>query len=267
VAINRVNGRILPYRCDRRDHDTAYVSFYVGRRVPYPRYACNDCHGSYHRFDPYADRCSVFSIRVNVGWVYPTHHVYVRRHPRVLKPRYVYVRHRRVPKAYKHLKMKWPSHEPVKLRKQFYGTPAWKSAPKGKAHPSAPPIKWKGQKPYRAKERDSYRPKDPERYRPKREAVLERETKPRAIKARETKPRETKPRRAAERQKAWSGAGKTKDERSAAARVKSAPAAPRKEKARSMPREKARSSGGKASTKSKGGGKSKGGAAAAKWKG
>jgi len=129
VAIRRVNRRLLGSPCDDRDYDTDYVSFCVGQRVSYPRYACNDCHGSYHGYDPYSDHCSVFSVRVNVNWGYPRHHVYVV-HRHVLEPRYIYIRHRDAPHRYKHLKRTWTSHEHSRLKKEFVGTPAWKSAPK-----------------------------------------------------------------------------------------------------------------------------------------
>jgi hypothetical protein len=129
VAIRRVNRRLLPAPCAARDYDTAVLSFYVGRRVSYPRYTCNDCHGFYHGYDPYADHCSVFSVRLNAGWVYTPHHVVVHD-VHVIEPRYVYVRHPVVPSSYKHLKRAWPSHDRYKLKKEFRDTPAWKSVEK-----------------------------------------------------------------------------------------------------------------------------------------
>jgi hypothetical protein len=129
VAIRRVNRRLLPEPCAARDYDTAVLSFYVERRVSYPRYTCNDCHGSYHGYDPYADHCSVFSVRVNAGWIYTPHHVVVHD-VHVIEPRYIYVRNPQVPSRYKHLKRAWPSHDRYKLKKEFRDTPAWTSVEK-----------------------------------------------------------------------------------------------------------------------------------------
>ena len=110
VAIGSLNRRLVPVGCEARDYDTAYLTFYVEQHVSYPRYACNDCHGVVHGYDPYIDHCSVFSVGVNFGWVYPSHHVHVV-HEHVLGPRYVYVRHEEVPVRYKHLKRKWTGHD------------------------------------------------------------------------------------------------------------------------------------------------------------
>jgi hypothetical protein len=150
VAVRRVNHRLVPDGCDDRDYDSAYASFYVGERVSYPRYSCNDCHGPHHGYDPYADHCSVFSVRVNVGWVYPRHHVTVIHRHRVTEPRYVYVRHRHVPARYKHLKRTWPASDRATIRKEFSRSPGWKAAP--------PKMRWNEPAPP-AKSRRGYRPK------------------------------------------------------------------------------------------------------------
>jgi hypothetical protein len=150
VAIRRVNRRLLPAPCSARDYDTAVLTFYVGRRVAYPRYACNDCHGFYHGYDPYGDRCAVFSVRVNSGWVYAPHHVVVHD-VHVIEPRYIYVRHAAVPPRYKNLKRAWPSHDRYKIRKEFRDSPAWTSVEKPGASWSPAPrvpsagaaVRWK----------------------------------------------------------------------------------------------------------------------------
>ena len=150
AAVRRVNHHLVPDGCDDRDYDTAYASFYVGERVSYPRYSCNECHGPHHGYDPYADHCSVFSVRVNVGWVYPRHHVTVFNRHRLAEPRYVYVRHQHVPARYKHLKRTWPASDRATIRKEFSRSPVWKAAPPGaRWNEPAPP----------AKSRRGYRPK------------------------------------------------------------------------------------------------------------
>lgn len=149
VAVRHLNHRLVPEGCDDRDYDTAYVSLYVGERVSYPRYSCNDCHGSHHGYDPYADHCSVFSVRVNLGWVYPRHQVTVIHRHQAAEPRYVYVRHRDVPARYKHLKRTWPASDRVTIRKEFSRSPGWKADPPGaRWNEPAPPAKsWRGYRP------------------------------------------------------------------------------------------------------------------------
>ncbi len=53
-------------------YSTAFISFYVGRRVHYPRYVCSDCHwGGW--IDPYARTCRAVAIHVGDiryrGWI------------------------------------------------------------------------------------------------------------------------------------------------------------------------------------------------------
>jgi hypothetical protein len=104
LAIDRMNHRVLPESCAEDDYATDFVTFCVGRHVSYPRYACNDCHGSYPAFDPYVDACSVFRVEVNVAWFPPPTGVVVVG---PVRPRYVYVRREHVPVRYRHLKGKW----------------------------------------------------------------------------------------------------------------------------------------------------------------
>jgi hypothetical protein len=106
LAIQQMNHRVLPPSCTEVDYATDFVTFCVGRRVSYPRYACNDCHGPYPAFDPYLDACSVFRVEVNLGWYYPAPGWHGAPPPRV-RPRYVYVRKDRVPDRYRHLKREW----------------------------------------------------------------------------------------------------------------------------------------------------------------
>ncbi len=117
IAIHRVNRRLLPSDHAARDYATDYASFHIGRRHSYPRYVCGDCHGRWHGYDPYHDRCGVFSVRVNVGWRY--HPRWVRVGDGRWGPRYVYVRHQRVPHRYRTLKRQWPSHQRHDLWRRF----------------------------------------------------------------------------------------------------------------------------------------------------
>lgn len=110
LAIEQMNHRVLPASCTEDDYATDFVTFCVGRRVSYPRYACNDCHGPYPAFDPYLDACSVFRVEVNLGWYYPAPGWHGAPPPRV-RPRYVYVRKDRVPDRYRHLKREWSGRD------------------------------------------------------------------------------------------------------------------------------------------------------------
>jgi Domain of unknown function (DUF4384) len=143
VAIGSLNRRLVPVECEARDYDTAYLTFYVEQHVSYPRYSCNDCHGTVHGYDPYVDHCSVFAVDINWGWVYPSHHVHVV-HEHVLGPRYVYVRHENVPVRYKHLKRKWSGHDRKSIDRDL--KPLLVASHKKKGHPgtgkvTAPPGK------------------------------------------------------------------------------------------------------------------------------
>lgn len=79
LAINAINGRII---LGSHIHATATVSYFVGRRVWYPRYACYDCHGRSPRFDPYLDECPRYTVRLardyDYWWAYDYHPVSTR---------------------------------------------------------------------------------------------------------------------------------------------------------------------------------------------
>jgi hypothetical protein len=55
---------LVPYPERRDAYATAWVYFHLGRRVPYPRFLCSDCHGG-GMVDPYGPACS--AVRVRVG--------------------------------------------------------------------------------------------------------------------------------------------------------------------------------------------------------
>ncbi|HJU65360.1 MAG TPA: hypothetical protein VJ596_06755, partial [Gemmatimonadaceae bacterium] len=56
-----------------------YASYYIERRVDYPRFLCYNCHSyrPYHRWDPYAHHCSRFRI---VIFASPVFYPYRYRH-------------------------------------------------------------------------------------------------------------------------------------------------------------------------------------------
>jgi hypothetical protein len=56
-----------------------YTTYYIDRRVDYPRFLCYDCHSyrPYHRWDPYAHHCSRFRI---VIFASPIFYPYRYRH-------------------------------------------------------------------------------------------------------------------------------------------------------------------------------------------
>lgn len=76
LAINTINGRILH---SGHMHATATASFFIGRRVWYPRYACYDCHGRSARFDPYRYECPRYEVNLarhyDYWWAYDYHPV------------------------------------------------------------------------------------------------------------------------------------------------------------------------------------------------
>ncbi|MGD8396579.1 MAG: DUF4384 domain-containing protein [Candidatus Eiseniibacteriota bacterium] len=117
VAMRTVNRHLLRSVSDDLDEATGYVAFHIERRFRYPRYLCSDCHGYRHRYDPYHDRCSVFSVEINLGWRYAP-----RRVHRVWcdwPARYVYVRHARVPHHYRTIRRTWSSLERRELGDRF----------------------------------------------------------------------------------------------------------------------------------------------------
>jgi hypothetical protein len=54
---------LVPYPEQRDTYATAWVYFNLGRRVPYPRYVCADCHWG-GGVDPYGPACIAVQIRV-----------------------------------------------------------------------------------------------------------------------------------------------------------------------------------------------------------
>ncbi|MDX9757591.1 MAG: DUF4384 domain-containing protein, partial [Bacteroidota bacterium] len=74
LAINAINDRLI---LGTHIHATATVSFFIGRRVWYPRYACYDCHGRSPRFDPYRAECPRYVVRLahdyDYWWAYDYH--------------------------------------------------------------------------------------------------------------------------------------------------------------------------------------------------
>ncbi|MBR9977811.1 MAG: DUF4384 domain-containing protein [Bacteroidetes bacterium] len=71
LAINNINRRLTSAS---HLHAKATVSYFIGRRVWYPRYACYDCHGRNVRFDPYATDCPRYVVRLardyDYWWAY-----------------------------------------------------------------------------------------------------------------------------------------------------------------------------------------------------
>lgn len=55
---------LVPYPQQRDAYATAWVYFHLGRRVPYPRFLCSDCHGG-GAVDPYGPACR--AVRVRAG--------------------------------------------------------------------------------------------------------------------------------------------------------------------------------------------------------
>ncbi|MCZ7558203.1 MAG: DUF4384 domain-containing protein [Bacteroidia bacterium] len=105
LAINAINGRLISVQ---HIAATATVSYFVGGRVWYPRYACYDCHARSPRFDPYDLSCSRYTVSIathyDYWWAYNyhpvrTHFVFggpfwkftIRTHPPHRRPHYRYV--------------------------------------------------------------------------------------------------------------------------------------------------------------------------------
>jgi hypothetical protein len=127
LAIQSINRRIIPTDYPSSYYATAYTSFYVDRRVSYPRYLCYDCHWDYPTFNPYGAGCVVFDIRIDRTWVYS---------PRLAlhdyRPRYYYSLRQAAPVRYKGERHFWSSKDGLmSLRKEF-------SVSKPKVGPGAP---------------------------------------------------------------------------------------------------------------------------------
>jgi hypothetical protein len=115
LAIQSINRRIIPADYPSSYYATAYTSFYVDRRVNYPRYLCYDCHWDYPGFNPYDAGCVVFDIRIDRTWVYS---------PRIVlrdyRPRYYYSVREAAPVRYKGERHFWSSKDGLMtLRKEF----------------------------------------------------------------------------------------------------------------------------------------------------
>jgi hypothetical protein len=124
LGLERVNRSILPYDCDEEDcYSAAYTSYYVERKVSYPRYLCADCHGPYAGvyYDPYGTRCSVFEIRVDYDWRW-------RRHwPFYGNPYWYYFRRNDCPPRYFSFKPRWSSNDGwIRFRDSFGEKVLWK---------------------------------------------------------------------------------------------------------------------------------------------
>ncbi|MBN1423799.1 DUF4384 domain-containing protein [Candidatus Fermentibacteria bacterium] len=61
IGIERINQLIAPTYGGTPYYVSDRTSFYVERRVPYPRYMCYDCHSPRH-WDPYYSICPAFEI-------------------------------------------------------------------------------------------------------------------------------------------------------------------------------------------------------------
>ena len=115
LAIESINRRVIPPDYPSSDYATAYASFYVGRRVEYPRYVCYDCHWDHPGFDPYRTGCVVFDIRIDRTWVYSPR-IVVRDY----RPRYYYNLRETAPVRYKGERHFWSSKDGLTtLRKEF----------------------------------------------------------------------------------------------------------------------------------------------------
>ncbi|UCF78195.1 MAG: DUF4384 domain-containing protein [Candidatus Eiseniibacteriota bacterium] len=115
LGIQRINSRMIPDDYPSWYYATAYTSFYVGRRVSYPRYVCYDCHWYHRGFDPYGRGCVVFDIRIDRTWVYSPR-IVIRDH----RPRYYYRLKETAPVKYKGGRHFWSSKDGYRvLKKEF----------------------------------------------------------------------------------------------------------------------------------------------------
>ncbi len=127
LGMERINRSILPYDCDEQDcYAAAYTSFYVERKVAYPRFLCNDCHGPnadmYH--DPYQSVCSVFEIRVDYDWRWR------RGYPYYHNPYWYYFRRADCAPRFYGYKQRWSSDDGwVRFKDTFDRRVLWKKNP------------------------------------------------------------------------------------------------------------------------------------------
>ena len=82
MGIERINQLIAPVYDGVPYYISDRTSFYVERRVPYPRYMCYDCHNPRH-WDPYYSICPAFEIvifsRYDDYYYRPPHNPWGRR--------------------------------------------------------------------------------------------------------------------------------------------------------------------------------------------
>lgn len=82
LGIERINQLIAPVYDGAPYYVSDRTSFYVERRVPYPRYMCYDCHSPWH-WDPYYAVCPAFEIviysRYDDYYYRPPHNPWGRR--------------------------------------------------------------------------------------------------------------------------------------------------------------------------------------------
>jgi hypothetical protein len=124
LGIQRINSRMIPYDYPSDYYATAYTSFYVGRRVSYPRYLCYDCHWRHPRFDPYSMGCIVFDIRIDRTWVYSPRIVH-----RDYRPRYYYRIKDAAPVKYKGSRHFWSSKDGLSTLKKEFAPVKYKGGP------------------------------------------------------------------------------------------------------------------------------------------
>ncbi|MBI5838015.1 MAG: DUF4384 domain-containing protein [Candidatus Eisenbacteria bacterium] len=144
VGMERINRAILPYDCDEDDcYSAAYTSYYVERKVSYPRYVCADCHGPYaaYSYDPYGMQCSVFEIRVDYDWRWRNHW------PFYGAPYWYYFRRNDCPPRYFTYKPRWSSEDGwVHFRDSFGERVLWKKNPGPDPKAGNSPPRWDGRK-------------------------------------------------------------------------------------------------------------------------
>ncbi len=126
-GMDRINRSILPYDCDENDcYAGGYCSYYVQKKVSYPRYLCADCHGpaAWHAFDPYSSRCSVFDIRADYDWRWRP------RRPFYGSAYWYYWRRSDCPPRYFTFRNRWSSDDGwVRFRDAFGDRVIWKKNP------------------------------------------------------------------------------------------------------------------------------------------
>ncbi len=103
MGLASLRALIIPSWCGPASFGFGTATFCINRPHYYPRYICSDCHYS-GWYDPYADMCMVFDIRMDPWWrdCYRPHRCY---------PRYVYWKRSSAPVRYRHTKTRWSSKD------------------------------------------------------------------------------------------------------------------------------------------------------------